>query len=59
MFFRIEPWFNQYLSGRPGLQPNYIFDFEYVANKDEIFYTYTLTNKSVISIYNCPKPNKI
>ncbi|XP_027356316.1 G-type lectin S-receptor-like serine/threonine-protein kinase At4g27290 [Abrus precatorius] len=49
-FFRIGPWNGLYFSGTPGLRPNSIFDFSYVANMDEIFYTYTLTNKSVISI---------
>ncbi|RDY00786.1 G-type lectin S-receptor-like serine/threonine-protein kinase, partial [Mucuna pruriens] len=49
-FFRIGPWNGQYFSGVPGLQPNTIFDFEYVANQDEIFYSYTLVNESVISI---------
>ncbi|KAK7312925.1 hypothetical protein VNO77_37180 [Canavalia gladiata] len=49
-FFRTGPWNGQYFSGIPGLQPNPIFDFKYVENKDEVFYTYTLKNKSVISI---------
>ncbi|XP_027355241.1 uncharacterized protein LOC113865077 [Abrus precatorius] len=48
--FRIGPWNGQYFSGTPGLQPNPIFNFKYVTTKDEIFYSYTLTKKSVISV---------
>nr|KYP44600.1 Putative serine/threonine-protein kinase receptor [Cajanus cajan] len=47
--FRLGPWNGQTYSGLTYDEPNPIFGFTYVSNKDEIFYTYNLLNNSSIS----------
>ncbi|KAK7312924.1 hypothetical protein VNO77_37179 [Canavalia gladiata] len=49
-FFRIGPWNGLYFSGLPEQTANSIYGFEYVNNKDEIYFINTLKNDSVISI---------
>jgi len=46
---RYGPWNGEYFSGMPDLLNNTIFDLSYVSNEDEIYYTYTLVNDSVLS----------
>ncbi|KAL2327901.1 hypothetical protein Fmac_021328 [Flemingia macrophylla] len=47
--FRLGPWNGQTYSGLSYDEPNPVFTFRYVSNNDEIFYSYTLLNKSSIS----------
>ncbi|KAJ1441975.1 putative serine/threonine-protein kinase [Sesbania bispinosa] len=50
-FYRFGPWNGLYFSGIPVQQPtNSFFNFEYVSNKEEIFFDYSLKNNSVISV---------
>lgn len=48
-FIRLGPWNGLHFSAVPDLKPNPIFYYKYVSNKDEMFYTYSLQNDSVIS----------
>ncbi|XP_027355249.1 G-type lectin S-receptor-like serine/threonine-protein kinase At4g27290 [Abrus precatorius] len=48
-FVRIGPWSGLYFSGIPDQKPNPIYDFNYISNKDEIYYNYSLVNEAVIS----------
>ncbi|RDX65312.1 G-type lectin S-receptor-like serine/threonine-protein kinase, partial [Mucuna pruriens] len=47
--FRNGPWNGLYFSGVPELQNNNIYDLNFVSNKDEIYYTFSLVNNFVIS----------
>ncbi|PON52993.1 Mitogen-activated protein kinase kinase kinase [Parasponia andersonii] len=49
-FYRSGPWNGQTFSGTPFLKPNPIFDFVFVNNDDEVYFTFYLKNMSVISI---------
>ncbi|KAI5420087.1 hypothetical protein KIW84_044038 [Lathyrus oleraceus] len=49
-FVRIGPWNGLHFSGIPDQKPNNIFAFNFVSNKDEMYYTYTMENDSVITI---------
>lgn len=49
-WFRFGPWNGLYFSGTPDLQNNTVFEFNFVSNKEEIYYTYSLANDSVLSI---------
>ncbi|XP_062080953.1 G-type lectin S-receptor-like serine/threonine-protein kinase At4g27290 isoform X1 [Humulus lupulus] len=48
-FYRTGPWNGIRFSGAPDLGPNPVFDYWFVYNDDEVYYTYRLKNKSVIS----------
>ncbi|PON82238.1 S-locus receptor kinase [Trema orientale] len=48
-FYRSGPWNGLRLSGSPELRPNPLYDFNFVFNDDEVYYIYSLRNKSVIS----------
>ncbi|GLT37755.1 hypothetical protein SLA2020_120560 [Shorea laevis] len=49
-YFRGGPWNGIGFSGTPSLKPNNpIFAYEFVFNEDEVYYMYTLRNKSLIS----------
>ncbi|XP_024027466.1 G-type lectin S-receptor-like serine/threonine-protein kinase At4g27290 isoform X1 [Morus notabilis] len=48
-FYRTGPWIGLRFSGSPDLRPNPVFDYEFVSNDEEVYYTYHLKNKSVIS----------
>ncbi|KAM4103074.1 hypothetical protein ACJW30_06G052200 [Castanea mollissima] len=43
------PWNGISFSGYPRLRPNPIFEYEFVMNKTEVYYVYTLVNSSVFS----------
>nr|POE76396.1 g-type lectin s-receptor-like serine/threonine-protein kinase [Quercus suber] len=43
------PWNGLSFSGYPRLRPNPIFEYEFVMNKTEVYYVYTLVNSSVFS----------
>jgi hypothetical protein len=48
-FYRSGPWNGLRFSGSPDLNPNPVFDFNFVSNEDEVYYMYTLKDKSLIS----------
>ncbi|PHT89224.1 hypothetical protein T459_04337 [Capsicum annuum] len=48
-YFRGGPWTGDKFSGAPELRVNPVFDYSFISNKDEVYYTYRLKNKSVIS----------
>ncbi|TKY66625.1 G-type lectin S-receptor serine/threonine-protein kinase [Spatholobus suberectus] len=49
-YYRGGPWNGIQFSAAPSLKYDPMFDFEFVHNNDELYYTYSLNNKSVISI---------
>ncbi|XP_004487639.1 G-type lectin S-receptor-like serine/threonine-protein kinase At4g27290 isoform X2 [Cicer arietinum] len=49
IFYRSGPWNGLHSSGSPQVRPNPIYEFRFVFNKDELYYTYSLKNSSVIS----------
>ncbi|KAI9079160.1 hypothetical protein K1719_038886 [Acacia pycnantha] len=49
-FMRIGPWNGLYFSGMPDLKPNPIYDFNFISTSDEVYFTFSLNNTSVISI---------
>ncbi|XP_057450959.1 G-type lectin S-receptor-like serine/threonine-protein kinase At4g27290 isoform X2 [Lotus japonicus] len=48
-YYRGGIWNGLGFSGAPELKNNPLFEFEFVSNKDEVYYTYSLRNKSMIS----------
>nr|KYP60961.1 Cysteine-rich receptor-like protein kinase 19 [Cajanus cajan] len=48
-FVRVGPWNGLHFSGIPDQKPNPIYAFNFISNKDEIYYTYSLKNDSVIT----------
>ena len=48
-FVRIGPWNGLHFSGIPDQKPNPVYDFNYVSNDEEMYYTYSLKNDAVIS----------
>ncbi|XP_044473367.1 G-type lectin S-receptor-like serine/threonine-protein kinase At4g27290 [Mangifera indica] len=48
-FFRSGPWNGLRFSGAPELRPNPVFVFSFVSNDNELYYTYNVTDDSVIS----------
>ncbi|XP_058775218.1 G-type lectin S-receptor-like serine/threonine-protein kinase At4g27290 [Vicia villosa] len=48
-FVRIGPWNGLHFSGVPGQKPNNIYAYKFVSNKDEMYYSYTMENDSVIT----------
>ncbi|GMN67171.1 hypothetical protein TIFTF001_036234 [Ficus carica] len=49
-FYRTGPWNGIHLSGLVEQRSNPFYNFQFVYNDDEVFYTYNLKNDSVISI---------
>ncbi|KAB1215268.1 hypothetical protein CJ030_MR4G027351 [Morella rubra] len=49
IFFRSGPWNGIGTSGSPSLKQNSIYQFTFVTNEDEVYFLYTLKNKSVIT----------
>ncbi|GMN67209.1 hypothetical protein TIFTF001_036267 [Ficus carica] len=49
-FARTGPWNGLRFSGTPEVKPNPLYGFDFVYTEDEVYYTYSLKNKSVISI---------
>ncbi|XP_034678683.1 G-type lectin S-receptor-like serine/threonine-protein kinase At4g27290 [Vitis riparia] len=47
--FRSGPWNGLRFSGMPNLKPNSIYTFHFVLNQKEIYYTYELINRSVVT----------
>ncbi|TXG67293.1 hypothetical protein EZV62_008568 [Acer yangbiense] len=48
-FYRSGPWNGIGFSGAPELRPNPVFDFKFVVNEQELYYVYTLRDKSALS----------
>uniref|UniRef100_A0A7N2L2Q6 non-specific serine/threonine protein kinase n=1 Tax=Quercus lobata TaxID=97700 RepID=A0A7N2L2Q6_QUELO len=48
-FYRSGPWNGLRFSGSPDLNPNPVYDYIFVSNENEVYFTYTLRNKSLIS----------
>ncbi|KAL5580195.1 hypothetical protein UlMin_012637 [Ulmus minor] len=48
-FYRAGPWNGLRFSSSQDLKPNPLYDYQFVYNDDEVYYTYSLKNKSVIS----------
>ncbi|KAL5564610.1 hypothetical protein UlMin_027774 [Ulmus minor] len=48
-FYRSGPWNGQQFSGSQALKSNPVYDFTYVSNEDELYYTYNLKNKDLVS----------
>ncbi|XP_042065280.1 uncharacterized protein LOC121808766 [Salvia splendens] len=48
-FFRGGPWNGLGFSGAPELKKNPVFEFNFVSNKEEVYYVYRLLNTSVIT----------
>ncbi|KAI9187134.1 hypothetical protein LWI28_024830 [Acer negundo] len=48
-FYRSGPWNGIGFSGAPELRPNPVFDFKFVVNEQELYYMYTLRDKSALS----------
>lgn len=48
-FFRGGPWNGLRFSGAPELKKNPVFEFNFITNKEEVYYVYQLLNKSVIT----------
>ncbi|XP_015583928.2 G-type lectin S-receptor-like serine/threonine-protein kinase At4g27290 [Ricinus communis] len=46
---RSGPWNGLQFTGSPQLNPNTVFNFSFVSNKHEIYYSYELKNTSVVS----------
>ncbi|GAY52994.1 hypothetical protein CUMW_146120 [Citrus unshiu] len=47
-FYRTGPW-NGLRFSAPSLRPNPVFSFSFVSNDVELYYTFNITNKAVIS----------
>nr|POE45875.1 g-type lectin s-receptor-like serine/threonine-protein kinase [Quercus suber] len=48
-FYRAGPWNGLRFSGSPDLNPNPVYDYNFVSNENEVYFMYTLRNKSLIS----------
>ncbi|KAF8409416.1 hypothetical protein HHK36_005492 [Tetracentron sinense] len=47
--YRSGPWNGLRFSGAPEMNPNYIFNFSFTSNKEEVYYSFSLMNDSFIS----------
>ena len=48
--YRSGPWNGIRFSGSPTMRENRVYDYKFVNNSNELYFTYSLKNKSVISI---------
>ncbi|KAF7822797.1 G-type lectin S-receptor-like serine/threonine-protein kinase [Senna tora] len=48
-YYRSGPWNGLQFDGAPELKNNPLFKFKFVSTEDQLYYTYNLTNKSVIT----------
>ncbi|KAF7822815.1 G-type lectin S-receptor-like serine/threonine-protein kinase [Senna tora] len=48
-FYRFGPWNGLHASGSPEVKSNPVFDYSFVNNKDEFYYTFSLKNNSVFT----------
>ncbi|KAJ4832048.1 hypothetical protein Tsubulata_033365 [Turnera subulata] len=47
-FYRSGPWNGMGFSGSPDIKPNPVFDYNFVLNEDEAYYTYAYKNSSAM-----------
>ncbi|KAK9092261.1 hypothetical protein Syun_027172 [Stephania yunnanensis] len=52
LIWRSGPWNGKKWSGVPEMSINFIFNYTFVNNKDAIYYTYTMYNTSIFSIFS-------
>ncbi|KAL9403519.1 hypothetical protein Peur_000491 [Populus x canadensis] len=48
-YYRSGPWNGIGFSGAPEIRPNPFFSFSFILNDKELYYTYNLNNKSIIT----------
>ncbi|KAJ6752168.1 hypothetical protein OIU85_002577 [Salix viminalis] len=48
-YFRSAPWNGIGFSGAPEIRPNRYFSFDFISNDKELYYTYNLIDKSIIT----------
>ena len=48
-YFRTGPWNGFRFSGTPELKPNPLYAFTFVYNQDEVYYMFTLKDKSLLT----------
>ncbi|KAJ6752169.1 hypothetical protein OIU85_002578 [Salix viminalis] len=48
-YFRFAPWNGIGFSGAPEIRPNRYFNFNFISNDEELYYTYDLIDKSMIT----------
>ncbi|KDP38995.1 hypothetical protein JCGZ_00752 [Jatropha curcas] len=48
-YYRSGPWNGITFSGGVALKPNPIFEYNFVSTEEEVYYTYTLKNKSLLT----------
>uniref|UniRef100_A0A2N9F6Y2 non-specific serine/threonine protein kinase n=1 Tax=Fagus sylvatica TaxID=28930 RepID=A0A2N9F6Y2_FAGSY len=48
-YFRTGPWNGIGYSGVPGIKPNPMFNFTFVYNQDEVYFMFTLKDKSLLA----------
>ncbi|XP_030932608.1 G-type lectin S-receptor-like serine/threonine-protein kinase At4g27290 isoform X2 [Quercus lobata] len=48
-FFRTGPWNGRVFSGVPELRATPVYDYSFVSNKDEVYFTFHMINTSLIS----------
>ncbi|XVF04054.1 hypothetical protein REPUB_Repub05bG0047900 [Reevesia pubescens] len=51
ILFRAGSWNGVYFTGRPVLKANPVYSYEFVSNKDEVYYKYETRNSSIFSRY--------
>ncbi|KAF8402218.1 hypothetical protein HHK36_013170 [Tetracentron sinense] len=47
--FRTGPWNGLRFGGIPQMKPNYIFNFNFTSNQEEVYYSFSLKNESLVS----------
>ncbi|KAK6917422.1 S-locus glycoprotein domain [Dillenia turbinata] len=47
--YRSGPWNGYRFSGVPEMQPEYLFNFSFVSNSEEVYYSFRVLNGSVLS----------
>uniref|UniRef100_A0A2N9FI78 Bulb-type lectin domain-containing protein n=1 Tax=Fagus sylvatica TaxID=28930 RepID=A0A2N9FI78_FAGSY len=48
-YYRTGPWNGIGYSGLPGIKPNPMFNFTFVYNQDEVYFMFTLKDKSLLA----------
>ncbi|RHN61972.1 putative non-specific protein-tyrosine kinase RLK-Pelle-DLSV family [Medicago truncatula] len=48
-YYRLGPWNGLRFSGRPEMKPNSIFSYNFVCNKEEVYYTWNIKDSTQIS----------
>ncbi|XP_028086628.1 G-type lectin S-receptor-like serine/threonine-protein kinase At4g27290 isoform X3 [Camellia sinensis] len=51
-WYRSGPWNGLRFSGNPSLKKNSIYKFNFVFNKQEVYYSYELLNSSIVSRFS-------